>query len=450
MRRTLLLLTLVLAGCQRGDAIFGGSDDVRVLVLSDPPGARIVVDGRETGFHTPDTLRGLVGRHDITPRIDTGGVTYAYNARLSIPAEAGLTVVTGPLLLRCFEPVCYERLSRFHTGNGFRMGVNPAGMLFHRTSSGGNGLFWPVESGDSYVSIGMPMIAGVLNGRDTVALGIYDTPYLAGRPFLQLDEGTDSLGVVQSTWIVPPASLLARATVRGIEVREELLSDVSTPNAAVVRLVFRNNSADASYRTVDPVVGDNGATMTDVYIGFALDPDIGAINDDLLSYAPELDMVFAYDANFLESGFSTARRARPGLVGLAVLESPAGSQIVLNGWPAVANNAADWVAGGSTERAGWYNLSGTRVFEPDHPLREIGYLPEQPGDIRISVSAGPLLLVPGDSAIITVAILFAEPMTGSYESGTVVVPGNPTDPARPLAIIATHLFEAAETVSTIR
>jgi hypothetical protein len=66
------------------------------------------------------------------------------------------------------------------------------------------------------------------------------------------------------------------------------------------------------------------------------------------------------------------------------------------------------------------------------------------------VSAGPLLLVPGDSAIITVAILFAEPMTGSYESGTVVVPGNPTDPARPLAIIATHLFEAAETVSTIR
>lgn len=64
MRRDLLLLPLLAAG-----ACTTFRSDEQVLITSDPPGAHISIDGRDTGFTTPKQLPigGTFGRdHDVT------------------------------------------------------------------------------------------------------------------------------------------------------------------------------------------------------------------------------------------------------------------------------------------------------------------------------------------------------------------------------------------------
>jgi hypothetical protein len=444
-RHLVLLLLCMLYGCA-DEEIAGGAQHIRVIVMSDPPGARIVVDERDTGRLTPDTLRGLIGQHDITPQIDTLGARYGYNARLSIAREDSTLEVRGPLLLRCFEVQCFQALARSYASADLRFSVNPAGMLFHRDSRNGNGLYWPGITNNGYVSIGMPMLAAVMNGRDTVALGIYDAEFLAGRPYPVRLTGADSVAVLQSTWILPPVGLLQRATVRGISIEQRLIAAQRSPETAIIQLVFRNISALPVYRTVDPVMPVTGVLFTNVWIGFAIDPDIGTTNDDMISYAPYQDMVFAYDARFDESSFGGGYNRKPGLIGLRAVAVPANTSVILNGWSSLGAGTADWVAGRLSEPVGWYNLSGSRPYSPSHPSLKIGHLPEAPGDMRMTVSAGPLTLAPGDSAAITVAVLIAEPVAGTFTSGIQVDPGNPLDSNRPLAAIAAQLLDRARSV----
>jgi hypothetical protein len=447
--RLLILALLLLSTACRDEDMTGNASYIRVVVRSDPVGARIVVDERDTGRTTPDTPRGLLGRHDITPQIDTLGATFGFNARLNISPTDSLLEVRGPLLLRCFEMLCFQALSRYYAANELRFAANPAGMLFHRDSRNGNGLYWPAITTNGYVSMGMPVFAAVMNGRDTVALGVYDTEYLAGRPYPDRLQGADSVSVLQSTWVLPPVGLLSRATVRGLSIEQRLVTTQRTPNSATVRLVFRNISADPIYRTVDPIVPVTGVTFSASWIGFAIDADIGTTSDDMISYAPYLDMVFAYDASFEENGYGSGYNRKPGIVGLRVLEAPAGTSVILNGWASQGNGTADWVAGRLSEPVGWYNLSGSRPFSPSHPSLKLGHLPPEPGDMRITVSAGPLFLAPGDSAAITVAVVLAEPVAGTFTPGVRVEPGNPLDSSRPLATIAAQLFDRARSAQRI-
>jgi hypothetical protein len=444
------LAVLVLAGCREEDGFMGGPGGARAYVNSDPPGARILVDSRQTGRVTPDTITGLTGRREITARLDTLSTSYRYTAQLTLTTEDTLALVDGPLVVRCSMPGCYRDLLRHLAGNRLRFAANPVGTFFLADGSG-EGILWPANTKNSYASAGIPLFAALMpfNAQfDTVAIGMYDTQYLAGRPVPILEEDVAGLRLRQSTWIVPPANRLAVATVRGVRIEESVLATSTVDDAVVLKLVFHNITGEPRYRLVDPHLPEAGLSFHNAYIGFALDADIGTSTDDLLSYDLDLNMAFAYDARFQESGFGGGYNIQPGLVGLRVLEAPAATTVVLNGW-ARQTGAGDWFAGTTNEGTGWGMMSGLRVYSPDHPNPRIGHLPQSPGDVRIMVSAGPLTLAPGDSAAITVAVVIAPPVQGTFTSGTQLDPGSPTDTNRPLHRVAGHLFDRARTVSEL-
>jgi hypothetical protein len=132
-----------------------------------------------------------------------------------------------------------------------------------------------------------------------------------------------------------------------------------------------------------------------------------------------------------------------------MLEAPEGAIVVLNGWASQGAGSADWFAGRSNERLGWNMLSGLRPFAPAHADRRIGHLPTAPGDMRLTVSAGPLRLAPGDSAAVTIAVMLAEPVPNTFTTGVQFDPGNPTDRTRTLYATAQQLFERAAEASTV-
>ncbi|MGH7504620.1 MAG: hypothetical protein ACRELX_03175 [Longimicrobiales bacterium] len=433
-----LSLTLVVAACREDDGLVDGSGGSRAFVTSDPAGASILIDERQTEQITPDTVGGLAGRHDISAQLDTFDATYGFNARIVFPGSDTTFNVHGPLLLRCFDPLCYRNVFRHYSANQIRFANNPVGAIFLEDGGGGEGLLWPSTTNNPYVSGGFPVIAGRML-TDTIALGPYDTNYLAGRPLPVVTQTADSVALRQTTWVLPPSTLLQFETARGFRIDEHVISTTRVDDVVAVRLVFTNITDQPLYRTVDPFIPTGGATLDDGYIGFLLDPDVGESDDDLISYDADLDMVFAYDAEFEESNFAGGYNLKPALVGLRVLEAPAGTNVVLNGWVSqLGGVSGDWRAGQS-EGLGWLNLSGTRPFQPEHEDPEIGHLPPQSGDMRLSVSAGPLRLAPGDSAAITIAIFLAEPASGAYTPGVVHDPGNPTDRSRQLYAIAANL-----------
>jgi hypothetical protein len=229
---------------------------------------------------------------------------------------------------------------------------------------------------------------------------------------------------------------LSAVTARGIEIDEEVITSEAVSDVVVVRLTFRNVTATPAYRAVDPGP-PTGITFQDAFMGLALDPDIGEAEDDWLSYDPDLDMAFVYDARLAESGFRGGAATAPGLVGLRALRAPAGTTVMLNGW----TNSGDWSALEGTEAVGFGMLSGRAVFAPAHDHPRIGHLPQAAGDMRISVTAGPLTLAPGEQAEIVVAVAFASPAPGTFQSGTPVLPADPVDVNRALYRVAVQLRE---------
>lgn len=80
----LIVPTLVVGACGGDDDFVGVPDGARAFVTSDPPGGRILVDGRPTSLVTPDTVEGLLGRHDLTVMLDTLGAIYRYSAQVML------------------------------------------------------------------------------------------------------------------------------------------------------------------------------------------------------------------------------------------------------------------------------------------------------------------------------------------------------------------------------
>ncbi|MEX0891491.1 MAG: hypothetical protein WEB88_04915 [Gemmatimonadota bacterium] len=448
--RPLLATVMLAAGvsCATDEDPFGPSDGLRLLVESDPPGARILVDGRESGRFTPDTVFGLGSRHQVQARLDTLGLTYRYLANVAIPNEEEVPVLMGPLVLRCGDPACYAGRHRYHTAAGMRFATNPVGAHFLHDATE-NGLFYPAGSTNSYTSSGMPVFAAVMSG-DTVALGVYDQPVLAGRPTSTVVEGEGRVYVDQTSWVVPLPRFVSRtpSPARGVAIRQQIVAEDATEGVVVIRLTYHNITNRESYQRMDPGVPRTGVTLHQVFLGYVLDADIGNPDDDVLTYDPELQSTILYDGNFFESNFSGGWNRHPALVGLRLLEAPVGARVVLNGYPRVAE---DWGAGRSNERVGWYMLSGNRPFAPDHPDLGIGFLPSVPSDMRITVSAGPFTMRPGDSLSITVAVALAEPVPDTFTSGEgYLEPGEPHDRTRPIYAVAAGLRErlrAAENVS---
>src|SRR5690606_13435517 len=134
----------------------------------------------------------------------------------------------------------------------------------------------------------------------------------------------------------------------------------AVPGVLIVRLTYRNVSADTMVHRFSPHIPAPPVTYSDVWIGFTMDPDIGAPGDDWVSYDPELGMVFAYDEDFVETGFIGDGISAPGLVGLRVLSAPGGTSVLLNSW-SLGN---DWSAGTVTEEIGFGMLTGSAVYQP--------------------------------------------------------------------------------------
>lgn len=444
------------SGCREADRpagpVFGGL----VAVDSDPRGAVIYVDGERRAQTTPDTLDDVpAGQRVIEAWRDSAGVSYGFAMRVSVPRE-GLVEVSGPLLARCFDAGCFANVRERYTVNSMRFAATPTGRFFYVNGLGG-GLYWPSTTANSYLSTGGPIFAGVWSATESkVAMGVYAYQdfagniydYLAGRPVPRIDETAERFSMQQSTWVVPPGSLVMAPTVRGLEIEQEVIGRADLDGVLLVRLTFRNITNDPIYGRMDPMP-EGGVTYTDAYIGFVLDPDIGegqGAEDDHVSYDPNLGLVFAYDGNFSEAGYSAGWADRPGLVGLRLIEAPPGTNQLLTAWPGLA----DWYSGAVDrveEEAGWWWLAGAQHqlsgSYPDHPDGRIGYAPAGAGDYRIAVSAGPLTLAPGDSARLTVAVVIAEPQPGTFTPGQAMPPGDPLDTSRPVYRVAEVLRQRA-------
>lgn len=432
-------LLCALCAC-RGD---GNTEpgDGSVFVRSDPPGARIAVDGRSTGRLTPDTITGLGGQHEIIVTLDSLGFAYRYGAQVNVSGDS-VSSIDGPVVLRCGTPSCYRGLRTYYALDNTRFAVNALGALFLEDAIG-DGILWPITTRNSYASQGMPMFAARM-GSDTVALGIYDLPFLAGRPAPPAQRPPDRLQVSQAPWVIPPGNVITLATVRGLRIDQRVVAALEVPDAIAVRLVFHNISTEPLYQVTDPLIPAEGVTYTNAYIGFGVDADIGNSADDMMAYAPVADMVFAYDAGWEEPGFDGGARSAPGLIGLTVLEQPAGASVILNGWRNVSGATPDWGGGRANEFIGIRMMSGIGTYTPAHPDPGIGHTPPDPGDVRLLVSAGPFTLAPGDSAAITIAVVLAEPVPGTFTPGTSIDPGDPLDQTRPIAMTAAALIERAQ------
>lgn len=439
-----VLGAIALFGCRESDEVISPGENTRVEVNSDPEGATVLLDDVNTGKTTPTLLRDLVGLHELLVFVDRDNVRYGYRAQVDVRGDS-LHRVSGPLMMRCVSSSCGQASHRYHPLNSLRVSTNPNGALFYYDATE-RGLYWPSNTVNGYASIGSPLIGAVAGTRDTLALGIYDLDYFAGRPAPVVTQTADRYTMKQTMWVVPPTDVIAlfAPTIRGIEVEEELIGTAATNDVAFIKLTFTNITNRQSYRDVDPIVPSGGVTYNWTYIGFGLDADIGRSADDFVTYAPSLDMVYTYDADFEDVQFATGTNVRPGIVGLRLLQAPAGETVkVLNAWP----SGNDWRAGGTTERAGWGILSGHKSISYDQPGPQIGHVPSAPGDFRMSVTAGPITLAPGASATIVVAVILALPVQGTYTSGQTVTPENPTVPDRPIDRIAAALLDKARSLT---
>lgn len=437
-----LLAVLAAASCREPDGPVGPAGGSKAYVNSDPAGGEISVDGESTGRITPDTIRGLIGRHDITVQLDTFDTSYGFTARVFLGETDSVTVIDGPLVMRCGDAVCWASQFRHYSANRVRFASNPVGSLFLE-SGRSDGVIWPSLTNNSYASGGIVGFAGIMDGTDTVALGMYDHHYLAGRPVPAIEQATDRFDLTQTTWILPPSSALQRRTARGIAIREHVIALSAVDDVVVLRLVFRNITNERLYAALDPTVPAGGVVFDKVWIGYLLDPDVGDPIDDQLSYEPDLNLAFAYDSNFDETNFGGGFNRAPGLIGLRMFDVPAGATVIVNGWTSQGTGSQDWSAGQVSETIGWGMLSGIRPFGPDHPSPRIGHLPPAAGDVRISVSAGPLRLAPGDSVAVSIAVVLAEPVPGGFSPGAELAPGDPLDRTRALYAVAGNLFERA-------
>ena len=452
-RRVLLaaVLVLVASGCREADGPAGpGANAVPVLIESDPAGARILVDERDTQQRTPDTVRINPGEHTLRLSLDTMALRYEYRALLRLQSSDSVPRLRGTLTLQCpleNASSCHTAARRQHEASGMRFATSAFGALFFWSGSG-QGLLWPATSSNSYVSSGMPVLAGNAN-NDAVALGVYDHGFVAGRPVPEVRNASGSFELTQHTWILPPFHTLIRAsTVRGIQVTERLIARSDVNGAVVMRLTFRNISHTPEYRRVAQHLPPGDVTYTNTYVGFALDPDIGESSDDWLSYDPELDMVFAYDTRFSESQFGESA-GTPGIVGLRVLRRPHGTNVMLNGWTNRMSVSGDWYAGTPSEVNGYNMLTGRQPYSPDHPDAKIGHLPPTEGDARITATAGPLTLAPGDSAEIVIALVVAPPAAGTYTSGAAIDPGDPLSQTRALYRVVAPLRDRMRAVEAL-
>jgi hypothetical protein len=437
-------LALLISGCDERTRptvpVFGD-----LTVLSDPEGAGIVLDDRVLGETTPATLLGIEsGQRFLELSLATeSSELFAWQDSVTVPEKALDTVdvaLEGGCRRNCPFLMDRGRIRCRSTGQGDTC----ATVFFDGTEA----LEWPGGGGGAYGAGGRLLLAGVLDddsgvlSGDTLATQIYGVAWTGRQPMA----GASSGGRQQMVLEYWGTARFRTESLTGFSVRETLIAidSAGVEDVLFMRFEIENVSADERYRRLYPWVPEGGLTYESLYVGFGFDPDVGQSEDDLGTFDPDLDLSFMYDAVFLDETLGVFAE-RPALVGLVMVEPPTGaSERIFTMW----RRADDWDDGNVHDFA-WRLLAGRLApGDPiaDHPSPEIGYQGSLPDDYRLTESFGPLRLAPGDMITLTMAVVFAEPVPGSYTPGVLVPPGDPTDPNRQILTVASDLRALAQQV----
>jgi hypothetical protein len=388
-----------------------------------------------------------------TANIDPRGNTAVIDIPLAGSCRVfrvGVTIIDGPFCDPSDGPA--RNAIRWSGSNVFCPAGDFNEFCTPNPSADGLGLTWPVNvSGavaNEYVTQAKLLVAATVGPelavaaeQRNIAMALYRVGDYSPRRRHQIVEG-DSSRYTATAWTdvrhVPVYNFATgqlAPTDRpnglfGLEVKATYLLPPAHRDVLVIRYDVTNISDEDDYRRVHPQVGPNGFTLQNIYLTPVLDVDVGgaAVNeadDDVATVFPAEQLAVAWDRTFAVSFWETPFNTAPGLVGLKVLSSTAGTPKGV----VFATDTLDYLtrarevdayailtAGRGATRSGCFDYPEAFVCSP-----ELG------DDVRIGYSVGPIAqLAPGQSTSLTVAILLARPEAGQFASGTAVPPAHAT------------------------
>ncbi len=413
-----------------------------LVVLSDPAGAAIIIDGQPTNATTPATLREVpVGEHEVELELIVGqSEFFGWDGTVVVregETDSVSAALEGGCRTDCPFLIDRGRIGCRSTGNG-----DTCASVF---SGSRPGLEWPLGSDLDYGAGGRLLVAGIVGEDggsqrgDTLSTQVFNAAWTGRRPVATSSSGSRQR---QDLAYWSTASFPAQG-IQGLSVRQTLVAvdSAGVRDVLFVRFEIQNVSADPLYRGIYAWLPAGGITYDSLYLGFGLDADVGVSVDDLGTFDPSLNLSFLYDADFQDSELGSFSQ-RPALVGSATVEAPAAAAgRTLTLW----RREDDW-DDGIRHGFAWRLLAGR--LSPgdglsDHPSPEIGFVSNTPADYRIIESHGPLRLAPGETTALTVALLLAEPVAGSFTPGVSVEAGDPTVGGRQILDIAADLRQLA-------
>ena len=352
------------------------------------------------------------------------------------------------------------------------------------------GASWPTDSAASaqneYIAHGKLLIGAIAANADTIATAFYDIGDYSPRRRHHVAPGDSSLWQSE-VWtdarhvpIYPDSEPSLTRTDRaaslfGLSVRTTYSVPSTYKNAMFVRFDVTNISDSADYRRVHPAEPAGGHTITQVYLAPVIDPDVGGIRivggtryddsiDDNGTVFPADSLVMAYDQAFAVPAFGGGYNNKPGLVGMRLLEAPAGTTaraLILDTGTRLEYGFDPSVK--TVEDSTYYVIAGGRTTSTRDKCTqyttEAAYVCSVVGDgeaahnIRIGWSLGPIAsIAPGQSVSLTVAIIFAPPAAGTFTSGTSVAPlnNNLSSTTRSIYLISAQLRALADAVKAVR
>jgi hypothetical protein len=164
--------------------------------------------------------------------------------------------------------------------------------------------------------------------------------------------------------------------------------------------------------------------LTDLMASHWADPDIGAISDDLIGTDQALGMVYAYNGEANDPGFSSnpGYGTRPPALGIMVLggqlnDGPSNlpvysTNFYVNGTdPQSAVQSYNYMLGLTSSGGAVVDpvtSQTTRFVYPGDPVAGTGWLDGTASDKRMMISTAPVTLAPGDSLTLQFAIVAAQ------------------------------------------
>ena len=493
LEATFVTLLLLGAGCSPDVAAPSGPVTVAFSTPSYPgPGATTLVshgiavmDDRDSVRIPEDSLFGLArGTHSLSALLDVAYLPTLMYGTISPVGPVEQVFVPLPGSCRVYgSDVAYCGRNSVVAWRGHPRTYCPANEFGDFCSWYPDGyqlgFSWPIDVADNqYLAHARLLIGAVLgagaapaNAGDTLAMALFRAGDYAPRARLrpigadtsrwQGEVVTDTRRLPASPTTGPALNADDRAGDNfGLAVRTTYSLPASLPNAILVRFDVTNVSASADYRRVHPEEPAGGHTLNDVYLAPTFDPSIACgvggcgtgedRDDNATLFAPE-SLLVAWDQEFSVPQFGGGFATAPGLLGVRLVDGPAGTSA-----KAVLFDAGitpDFVTPG-LEHTTYKLLSGGRagavVGCTDHAPAALVCSPETRSDIRMAWSLGPIAsLAPGQSEHVTVAILMASPVAGSFTSGTGVAPRNTSpqafaDTTRPIWTIARQLRALAD------